>query len=168
MVHNYLTDNGTFYDAAATALLAATVYRASTLMDEHEFVPFAERTRMTLFTPNGGVGADGNGYVRHLSLPFCRSNSTTTSYSTEFSDYEFFTDDGWLRPVSNPTSKADVLANGESPEAQAFVLMMHAAWRDWRDEGEIGMASGAAAGLTGWAIGGSVAGAIVALLVMGV
>lgn len=61
MVHNYLNDNGTFYDAAATALLAATVYRTSTLMDEHEFVPFAERTRLTLFTPNGGVGADSNG-----------------------------------------------------------------------------------------------------------
>ena len=61
LVHNYLNDNGTFYDAAATAFLAATVYRASTLMNEHDYVSFAERTRMTLFTPNTGVGTDTNG-----------------------------------------------------------------------------------------------------------
>lgn len=30
------------------------------------------------------------------------------------------------------------MSSGGSPEAQAFVVMMHSAWRDWRWEGERG------------------------------
>lgn len=120
-LHNYLDDNKSFYDSAATALMAATVYRASTLMDEHEYIPFAERSRMTLFTPNGGVGSDSN--------------------RTVFQDYEFFTSDGWLRPVANPVSVKESLDNGRSPEAQAFAIMMHAAWKEWREQGQEGMSA---------------------------
>ncbi|EAU81654.1 hypothetical protein CC1G_02670 [Coprinopsis cinerea okayama7 len=133
LVHNYLNDNRTFYDASATALLAATVYRASVLLDEHDYIPYAERTRMTLFTPHGGVGANTN--------------------RSAFEDYEFFTTDGWLRPVVNPVSIREVLDNGRSSEAQAFVVMMHAAWEDWRAQGEEGKATGAAVALSARGLG---------------
>ncbi|TFK24454.1 Six-hairpin glycosidase [Coprinopsis marcescibilis] len=118
LVHNYLNDDRTFRDAAATALIASTVYRASTLYDEHRYIPQAQRSRLTLFTPNGGPGSNSDG--------------------SRFNDYEYFTTDGWLRPVSNPASVGDALDNGRSPEAQAFAVMLHAAWKDWVFEGEKG------------------------------
>ncbi|KAJ2914327.1 hypothetical protein MD484_g6070, partial [Candolleomyces efflorescens] len=67
-----------------TALLAATAYRASTVMDTHTYVRYAERSRLTLFTPNSG--------------PYSNTNWTG------FSNYEHFTTDGRLRPVVNPAS----------------------------------------------------------------
>jgi hypothetical protein len=118
ILRNYLNDPNTFYDAASTALMAASVYRASTVMDIHTYVPYAERSRITLFTPNSG--------------PWTNQNWT------RFTDYEYFTTDGWLRPVVNPTSIKEKLDDGQSPEAQAFAVMMHSAWRDWRWAGEKG------------------------------
>ncbi len=38
--------------------------------------------------------------------------------------------DGWLSPVSDPLTFTD--KGSQSPEAQAFVLLMEAAWVDWR------------------------------------
>ncbi|KAJ3504288.1 hypothetical protein NMY22_g17976 [Coprinellus aureogranulatus] len=118
LLRNYLNDPNTFYDAASTSLLAATVYRASTVMDTHTYVPYAERSRLTLFTPNSG--------------PWTNTNWT------RFADYEYFTSDGWLRNVVDPVSIKERLGDGRSPEAQAFVVMMHSAWRDWRWAGEKG------------------------------
>lgn len=46
------------------------------------------------------------------------------------------TPDGWLTPVVNPNSFHDEGSN--SPEAQAFVLQMHAAWSDWVENGSKG------------------------------
>lgn len=44
--------------------------------------------------------------------------------------------DGWLTPVVNPHSFGN---EGEhSPEGQAFVLMMQAAWSDWEAAGAPG------------------------------
>ncbi|OBZ73000.1 hypothetical protein A0H81_07148 [Grifola frondosa] len=40
-----------------------------------------------------------------------------------------FTGDMWLTPVVNPESFGS--EGSESPEAQAFVIEMYAAWRDW-------------------------------------
>ena len=87
-------------------------------MDTHTYVRYAERSRLTLFTPNSG--------------PYSNTNWTG------FSNYEHFTTDGWLRPVVNPVSIGASMSGGGSPEAQAFVVMMHSAWRDWRWEGEKG------------------------------
>jgi hypothetical protein len=43
---------------------------------------------------------------------------------------------GWLSPVVNPWSFRE---KGEkSPEAQAFLLAMHAGWRDWVATGSPG------------------------------
>ncbi|KAF8577519.1 hypothetical protein K439DRAFT_1396617 [Ramaria rubella] len=43
---------------------------------------------------------------------------------------------GWLTPVVNPENSA--LSGSESPEAQAFVIEMQAAWRDWVANGSPG------------------------------
>ncbi|KAG9082940.1 hypothetical protein FRC07_014062, partial [Ceratobasidium sp. 392] len=43
---------------------------------------------------------------------------------------------GWLNPVADPHSFHD--QGQQSPEAQAFVLQMHAAWNDWVQDGSKG------------------------------
>ncbi len=50
-----------------------------------------------------------------------------------------FDGDGWLTPVVNPNNVGN---QGEkSPEAQAFVLMMQAAYNDWKTDGSKGVNS---------------------------
>jgi hypothetical protein len=97
------TNNGDFDDASSSALLASTVYRLSLLTGKNNlYIPQAERTRLALFS----------------------------SISTEdFSHTPHFTSDGWLTPVVDPD---DISEEGaESPEGEAFVLMLYSAWRDW-------------------------------------
>jgi len=47
-----------------------------------------------------------------------------------------FTWDGWLTPVVDPYGISD--QGQTSPEGQAFILAMHAAWRDWVEDGSQG------------------------------
>ena len=47
-----------------------------------------------------------------------------------------FTSEGWLTPVVNPDSFGQEGQN--SPEAQAFTLMLAAAYRDWVENGSPG------------------------------
>lgn len=47
-----------------------------------------------------------------------------------------FTADGWLTPVVDPYSYPD--QGQDSPEGQAFVISMQAAWRDWVADGAKG------------------------------
>ncbi|KJA16234.1 hypothetical protein HYPSUDRAFT_147994 [Hypholoma sublateritium FD-334 SS-4] len=103
------TANGSFYDAACTALLASTVYRAATLLNQNTYIPKAEASRATLFSTNATAPT---------------SNATTT-----LAGYQHITSDGWLTPVVNPHSYN--LQGSESPEAQAFVIQLYAAHRDW-------------------------------------
>lgn len=42
----------------------------------------------------------------------------------------------WLTPVVNPHSFGD--EGSKSPEGQAFVVEMYAAWRDWVENGSEG------------------------------
>lgn len=56
----------------------------------------------------------------------------------------------WLTPVVNPDTFGD--EGAESPEGQAFVVELAAAWRDWTAAGEPG-ATGDATGLIGVAAG---------------
>jgi len=51
-----------------------------------------------------------------------------------------FDADGWLSPVVNPVSFGEV--GSKSPEAQAFVLMMQAGYRDWAQAGYNGVNAG--------------------------
>jgi len=101
--------SGNFYDASSTAILASTVYRASLMLSQHTFVPYAERSRRTLFSSTS-------------ALP---TSNTTAS----FNGYQHLTSDGWLTPVVNPHSYG--LEGNVSAEAQAFVIQLHAAHRDW-------------------------------------
>lgn len=112
---------GNFYDAASTALLAGTVYRASVLLGQHTYVPFAERCRKTLFNTT--------------------SAAPTTNGTATLAGYQHLTTDGWLTPVVNPHMYG--LEGSESAEAQAFVVQLHAAHRDWVLAGSVGEKSGA-------------------------
>jgi hypothetical protein len=97
---NYIDESpyDTFYDASATALIAASTFRLATLVYGTPNMPSvnvqaAELARVWIV---GQVGSDG-----------------------------------WLAPVVDPL---DWHQQGEhSPEAQAFVLMLTAAYRDWYD-----------------------------------
>ena len=100
---------GNFYDGSSTALLASTVYRASLMLNQHTYIPYAEKSRQTLFTSTS-------------ALP-------TSNATASFSDYRHLTSDGWLTPVVNSHSYGE--KGNESAEAQAFVLQLHAAHRDW-------------------------------------
>ncbi|KAF4588080.1 hypothetical protein AB1N83_011516 [Pleurotus pulmonarius] len=99
-----VNDSGNFYDAAGTALLAATVYRVSLYWGDHSHISFAQRCRETLYADNGNQS--------HINA------------------------EGWLQPVVNPHSFG--VEGSRSPEAQAFVLDLEAAYRDWVNEGSNG------------------------------
>ena len=108
--------SGNFYDASSTAILASSVYRASLMLNQHTFVPYAERSRRTLFSSTSALPA---------------SNAMAS-----FNGYQHLTSDGWLTPVVNPHSYG--LEGNESAEAQAFVVQLHAAHRDWMLNGSKG------------------------------
>ncbi|KAF9482875.1 hypothetical protein BDN70DRAFT_874465 [Pholiota conissans] len=103
------TADRNFYDASSTAILASTVYRASLLLNQHTYLPFAERIRTTLFSTS--------------------ESPPTSNDTTALSGYQHFTSEGWLTPVVNPHSYG--LEGNQSAEAQAFVVQLHAAHRDW-------------------------------------
>ncbi|EDR00386.1 uncharacterized protein LACBIDRAFT_144731, partial [Laccaria bicolor S238N-H82] len=105
------TAPGNFYDASSTAIISSTVYRLAVIANDHSHIPAAEQSRKTL------------------------SNSTGTDTNT-LANSTHFTADGWLLPVVNPLSYRQ--QGSESPEAQAFVIEMHAAWKDWVAAGSKG------------------------------
>ena len=105
---------GNFHDAASTAFLASTVYRAAKLLNQKTYIPYAERSRKALSAP--------------ASSPPSPSNSTT---NVVFPAQAHFTTDGVLTPVVDPFA-VGVKATTVSAEAQAFVVQMHVAWKDWK------------------------------------
>ncbi|KAH9013652.1 hypothetical protein EDB83DRAFT_2529571, partial [Lactarius deliciosus] len=124
---NYADGNSTdnFDDASSSALLAATVFRLALLTGNKKFVREAERTREVLFAANGTSAAA-------LGVPM----SAATAASNAFADTPHFTVDGWLAPVVNPINYA--IEGAQSPEGQAFTLMLESAWRDWSAAGSPG------------------------------
>ena len=66
--------------------------------------------------------------------------SNTAPLSTPMPDsagtLQHFTHNGWLTPVVNPYNYTQ--QGNDSPEAQAFVILMQAGWRDWVSMGSIG------------------------------
>uniref|UniRef100_A0A8H7XME6 Uncharacterized protein n=1 Tax=Psilocybe cubensis TaxID=181762 RepID=A0A8H7XME6_PSICU len=105
-----VTASGNFYDAACTALLASTVYRAALVTKDGSHIADADRTRSTLFSTN-------------------TSQPPSSNASTALDGYAHLTADGWLTPVVNPHSFG--MAGKESAEAQAFVVQLHAGHREW-------------------------------------
>ncbi|KAG2088566.1 uncharacterized protein F5147DRAFT_726818 [Suillus discolor] len=73
---------------------------------------------------------------------FYDASSTVTSSTalagtgTTVSGLLHFTPEGWLTPVVNPYSYG--VQGSDSPEAQAFILELQAAWRDWVADGAHG------------------------------
>ncbi|RDB22323.1 hypothetical protein Hypma_010490 [Hypsizygus marmoreus] len=116
---------GNFLDASSTALMASTVYRLSLLWGEHSHLPMAERSRKALSSPSATSTGPTNS----------NSNSSTA-------ELLHLSNAGWLTPVVNPHSYG--VQGSESPEGQAFVVEMQAAWRDWVADGSKG-ANGAGA-----------------------
>ncbi|KAG1824531.1 Six-hairpin glycosidase-like protein [Suillus subaureus] len=117
LFYNYADNNTTFYDASSTALLASTVYRLSLLGNIHTYIPLAEQARNALLL---------------LLAPF----TTSTALSATMSGLLHFTPEGWLTPVVNPYSYDE--QGSDSPEGQAFILELQAAWRDWIADGAQG------------------------------
>lgn len=146
---NYADSNSSsnFADAASTALLASTVYRLSLLTNTHTYLPHAEACRSALLATSTSSSS---------STTSSSSTSTSASASatvTAFSNAAHFSTDGWLTPVVNPDAYGS--EGSQSPESQAFVLQMQAAWQDWVDGGSVG-ANGAGRMVTGGPGGGLV------------
>ncbi|KAI0740138.1 Six-hairpin glycosidase-like protein [Earliella scabrosa] len=116
---NYADESSSFDDAAGTAILASTVYRLALLAGIHTHLPQAEMSRTALFAP-----AAGSSSTTSTSTAPSSSSSATSS-----GGLAHFTDDMWLTPVVNPLEIGN--RGSESPEGQAFVIEMYAAWRDW-------------------------------------
>ncbi|KAL5480262.1 hypothetical protein ACEPAI_1532 [Sanghuangporus weigelae] len=130
MFHNYANDSSSFVDAASAALLASTVYRHALLTRTYRHLPQAEFVRRALWAPSTAP--------TQASFSSAPSFSQNTSFvdPNALTNMTHFDSQGWLTPVVNPHSFGQ---EGErSPEAQAFVVMMYAAWRDWVQEGAVG------------------------------
>ncbi|KAF7791993.1 hypothetical protein EIP86_003020 [Pleurotus ostreatoroseus] len=123
---NYADDNSTFDDASSATLLASTVYRLALLWGTHTYVPQAEQARQALFAPSSSSSSNNGSSLAH------------------------FTSDMWLTPVVNPDQFGD--EGSQSPEGQAFVVELDAAWRDWVAAGSPGT-SGSVVGLNELAAG---------------
>ncbi|KAH9059660.1 glycoside hydrolase family 105 protein [Lactarius vividus] len=152
LFRNYADGNSAdnFDDASSSALLAATVYRLALLTGNKKFVREAERTRAALFATNGTSATSlGALVVTSSSTHSIPQPSSTTPSSTAsapgsaataadntFADTPHFTVDGWLAPVVDPLNYA--VKGAQSPEGQAFTLMLESAWRDWSAAGSPG------------------------------
>ena len=126
MFGNYADDNSTFDDASSTTLLASTVYRLALLGNVHKYLPMAETSRKALWAPASSPSSNNGSSLQH------------------------FTSDMWLTPVVNPENVGQ--QGSQSPEGQAFVVELDAAWKDWVNAGSPGAnaASHLAAGITRW------------------
>lgn len=168
---NYADDARTFADASSTALLASTVYRLALAAGVHTHLPLAERCREAL-SGQGNVAVwgtgDGAGAALTSTAPssapsqpakFSSSvastpSSTTTAPSSTSpapsatapapgAGLAHFDAEMWLAPVVDPDNWAR--QGAASPEGQAFVVEMYAAWQEWVDAGAPG--ANAACGL---------------------
>ncbi|KAH0835728.1 Six-hairpin glycosidase-like protein [Lanmaoa asiatica] len=72
----------------------------------------------------------------HTHLPQAEFSRKSLSTPANASALLHFTADGWLTPVVDPYSYPD--RGQDSPEGQAFIISMQAAWRDWVADGSQG------------------------------
>ncbi|KAF8129060.1 Six-hairpin glycosidase-like protein [Boletus edulis] len=72
----------------------------------------------------------------HTYLPEAESARKRLSSFNGTSGLLHFTRDGWLTPVTDPY--AYPFQGQDSPEGEAFVISMQAAWRDWAAAGAVG------------------------------
>lgn len=132
--------------------MASTVYRLALMAGSHSYLSYAEKSRLTLSSASAPSSLKGrmadfhdNREMRPRSPPTtnCTTSAPTRASSTPSSTHtipslrirdpssalQHFTTDGWLTPVVNPYQFS--AQGSQSPEGQAFVLEMQAAWRDW-------------------------------------
>ncbi|KAK7941357.1 uncharacterized protein PG986_013744 [Apiospora aurea] len=116
LLRNYLNDTTWFGELSGTTLLTATVYRLAVLAPD-EF--------------GGGAGGDKNK----------NGSSDSNNKYVQWADAKRpeiiarVNAQGLLSPVINPLNWGDRTPGTESPEAQAFALLMFAAWRDYQEAG---------------------------------
>ena len=130
------TSDINFDDAASSALLASTVYRLGLLTGNKTFIKEAELTRIALFATDGMPATPPSNLPlivtpspTSTTIPSSSSYGSPPTPSSAFTDTPHFTSDGWLAPVVNPRDFS--VQGAQSPEGQAFVLMLQSAWRDW-------------------------------------
>ncbi|KAI9451516.1 Six-hairpin glycosidase [Lactarius psammicola] len=121
---NYADGNSTenFDDASSSALLAATVYRLALLTGNETFVHEAERTRAALYAGNGTSATSSD--VPVVTTPSTLWPSSTTPSS-------IWSAAGSASYGVECVRRHATLCGAQSPEGQAFVLMLESAWRDW-------------------------------------
>ncbi|KAG1760255.1 Six-hairpin glycosidase-like protein [Suillus occidentalis] len=136
LFYNYADNSTTFYDTSSTALLASTVYRLSLLSNIRTYIPLAEQIRKALLASAGTIVS-----VTTTSTKPAPSTTSTAlvATGTTTSGLLHFTPEGWLTPVVNPYSYG--AQGSQSPEGQAFILELQAAWRDWVADGAQGVSS---------------------------
>ena len=137
-------------DASSTAILASTVYRLALLAGVHTHLPQAEQSRKALFapassssspsssstSPSNASSSLSDAHPSSVAATSAAHNSTSTSTSSAASPSAtapsgpalvHFTSDMWLTPVVNPNQFG--IEGTQSPEGQAFIVEMHAAWQ---------------------------------------
>ncbi|KAJ7172464.1 Six-hairpin glycosidase-like protein [Mycena filopes] len=160
-----VNSTGQFYDTASTTLLASTVYRASLLLGDHSHLPNAEKSRKALFAhplwpalASSGSSSKPSGSAVSKSASASASASATASApsaspsatAAPLKDLEHFTSDGWLTPVVNPHQFG--VQGNDSPEGEAFVVSLQAAYNEWVAGGSVGANAGrrTASSAAGW------------------
>ncbi|KAJ7343474.1 Six-hairpin glycosidase-like protein [Mycena albidolilacea] len=167
-----------FYDTASTSLIASTVYRAALLLNDHSHLPNAEKCREALFATSNSSSSSNSTFGRRQAGDSSASHSASASASRSasrssgassvspsstaplaspsattapLSKLAHFTDDGWLTPVVNPHQFG--VQGQNSPEGQAFVLELQAAYNEWVASGSPGAnaAGRTASAVVGWA-----------------
>ncbi|KAI0822092.1 Six-hairpin glycosidase-like protein [Trametes gibbosa] len=140
---NYADDSASFDDASSTAILASTVYRLALLSGIHTHLPLAEQCRKALSAPSSAASSSASGSASTSASPTPSLSATATSPATPSASattsadtLAHFTSDMWLTPVVNPNQFG--IEGSRSPEGQAFVVEMYAAWRDWTAVGSPG------------------------------
>ncbi|KAJ4471982.1 Six-hairpin glycosidase-like protein [Lentinula aciculospora] len=84
-----------------------------------------------------------------------------TLFMSNSSGLVHFSSDGWLTPVVNPDYFS--AEGSDSPESQAFILELQAAWTDWVNDGSQGANGGSKTGSLG---GGTIIVAVLSVLWM--
>lgn len=159
-----------FYDTASTTLIASTVYRAALLVNNHKFLPNAEKCRQALYA-SGSSGSNPSQSASQSTSSSTSSSKASSSASHGSSSSSasatapatspsattapltglvHFTSDGWLTPVVNPHQFG--VQGQDSPEGEAFVLEFQAAYNEWVAGGSVGAnaARRTAASAAGW------------------
>ncbi|KAK7014853.1 Six-hairpin glycosidase-like protein [Favolaschia claudopus] len=171
-----ISTSGMFYDAASTALIASTVYRAALLINDHSHLPNAEKCRQALFAApsnsssnlalvgrapgdnstssashNSASASASQSHVSSSSSASATAPATSPSATTApIKQLAHFSNDGWLQPVVNPNQFG--VQGSNSPEGQAFVLELQASYNEWVAAGSPGAnAARRTAATAGWA-----------------